>query len=278
MHNTIITDLKFANSNLEFFDSKDVEIIGVNAFINCWQLKKVILRKNVRLLGSGAFKNCNNLKTVEIDKDSKIPFIPNECFKNCHSLENIKLPKYTIDISTSAFKNCTKLEKIDITASTINIDDDAFIDCLALQEIDGADSITKIGNNAFSNCKNLQMLSAKNCLHIGEKAFKDCECLEKIQLNIDMISQWCFQNCFSLSTIENYREIKSIEEFAFLNCKNIKYISAVSNDCIFLDFSLCDVDSFQFNRKFDFYQDCKSNCNEHAMSIKINNKNFTIYV
>ena len=273
--NNIIIDRQFFKSDIEDFDSGNCSIIGVHAFAESYNLKRIILRKSIQIIGSGAFKNCKKLESVVIEDDIGINFISNECFKNCYAIKELSMPKQIANIATFAFKHCYSLQSISLTANNICINDNAFADCIQLKTINGSNHIKTIGDFSFSKCKNLQRLDLSNCDSIGNNAFQLCECLEQIILNAKSIPYACFYDCKNLHDLHNKCPIEHIFPFAFYRCKEMKNLQ-IDERSIVDDFALFET---QINKNnLCFYENGITDAESHKKTISISNRNFSVYV
>ena len=68
-----------------------VSVIGVGAFKDCKQMKKVIVPSSVVEIQEGAFSDCSAL--VEVVLPSSVRSIGKSAFKACRALEKINLPE-----------------------------------------------------------------------------------------------------------------------------------------------------------------------------------------
>ena len=102
-----------------------VEFIGAKAFMNCINLKTVIIKNtedyenNVTLnMYSAVFANCTNLTNVDLRYPTK--FMDWSIFENCVNLENISTDCILGNIPSRTFDGCVKVklnsgDHIDIT-------------------------------------------------------------------------------------------------------------------------------------------------------------------
>ncbi|GFH61636.1 hypothetical protein CTEN210_18112 [Chaetoceros tenuissimus] len=84
-----------------------VEVIPRCTFIECRNVKTVIMANNVRRIDAGAFYKCKNLAFVKLSRN--LEYVGEEAFMNCTSLTSIFIPNSCREIADSAFKCCDKL-------------------------------------------------------------------------------------------------------------------------------------------------------------------------
>lgn len=109
----------FIGSSVTELDFSDVGNIGMEAFKDCVNLKKVIISENANSIGISAFEGCINLKTVTMPEDNSsnnfnVASIGDYAFKDCISLTGINIAKGCNSISDTAFQGCTNLKSIKI--------------------------------------------------------------------------------------------------------------------------------------------------------------------
>ena len=163
--------------------------IKARAFLECWQVAKVIIPSSVTRIREGAFRDCISLVTISIPDSVAFQYcmrvakviIPSsgsdigfEAFRGCSSLVSVDIPDSVTQISRGAFRGCTSLVTI-IPDSIRSIGDEAFADCSSLVTINIPDSVTEIGGGAFRNCGSLTRVDIPHSVTaIGKDAFTGC--------------------------------------------------------------------------------------------------------
>jgi hypothetical protein len=183
------------------FDPRVVEV-AEDAFVNCQNLKELILNDGLQKIGDDAFCGCTSLKCI-------------------------RLPASITEIGDSAFYNCKNLKELILNDGLQKIGEYAFNNCTSLESITLPSSITEIGNDAFFNCKNLSELVLNDGLQkIGLGAFRYCESLESITFpsTITEIGIFAFQDCHSLSEVILHESITAISRNAFFNCRSLEIV------------------------------------------------------
>lgn len=114
-------------SIVEIVISGEVMEIGVEAFSNCVNLKKVTLNDGLDIIKPSAFYRCIALNDIAFP--DSVTKIGNGAFRECESLTNIVLPNGVETIGKLSFSRCTSLESISIPESVTVIEKAALYDC-----------------------------------------------------------------------------------------------------------------------------------------------------
>lgn len=133
--------------------SKNLELIGNEAFSYCTHLKEVIIPNSVKEIGNNAFKSCCSMTKLIIPESVKT--IGEIAFAGCESLTEVIIPDSIESIEKGTFRNCKSLKKVILPKNLKMIDDEAFFGCTELKEIIIPKSVEKIGKCAFDNCPSL---------------------------------------------------------------------------------------------------------------------------
>lgn len=212
---------------------------------------------NIEKIGENAFKGCKSLKIInfptsfynpEYDDNYNLlnPFVIGKgAFQDCTALENLSFNYAVVtEIGESAFEGCKSLISVDFGQYNDNlriIGDRAFYGCESITNLAMSPGLERIGSRAFANCKTLYYLNMKDCSNlelIDELAFFNCVSLRVIKFPNDgtgwssswdvppkhTIKKWAFRNCPWLDGIILSSDVGTVEEDAFFNCKNLKYI------------------------------------------------------
>lgn len=138
---------------------QNVKIIQTGSFRGCNKLEKVIIPNSVTIIGSGTFEDCSSLTDVTIS--NKLESIENYVFEACSSLVNINFPESLSSVGVGSFKGCTGLITIDIPDNVTQIGGDAFYGCKSLTSVTIGSSVNLIGSAAFQYCSNLKEVYCK---------------------------------------------------------------------------------------------------------------------
>ena len=192
-----------------------------------------------------------------------IEIIGGYAFRRCTSLTSIFIPDSVTSIEFSAFDGCSSLTSITIPDSVTSIGDSAFSRCSSLTNIFIPDSVTSIEGNPFARCQNIDLVVSpdhpvfstidgvlfskpdKRLISyplakegdtyaipqgievIEEFAFSDCTSLTSISIpdTVTSIGGWAFANCSSLTSITIPDSVTSIGISAFSECSSLTSIS-----------------------------------------------------
>ena len=143
----------------------DVEIgfsvtnIGMYAFKDYTNLKKVSMGNAVATIGAYAFKGCTSLKDLVFGNSySILTEIGNSAFMDCSSLTSVYLPNSLKKIKEAAFRGCG-LKAIVIPNGVTEIGQQAFYNCSAMTTLIIGSGVTSIKNSAFKNCSALTSIT-----------------------------------------------------------------------------------------------------------------------
>ena len=109
---TSISDYAF----VDCYDMKSIVLpdaitsIGASAFSGCMSLNELILPEQLRHIGYYAFRNCCRLHGIVIPQG--LDSIPDGVFYNCVNIEEIRFPEGVRYIGAGVFEHCTRLESI----------------------------------------------------------------------------------------------------------------------------------------------------------------------
>lgn len=104
---------------------------GSYAFLNCTNLKTVVIPSTVTVIGDMAFAGCEGLESIAMSP--AITLIGDGAFELCKSLKNIEIPPLVTKIGMYTFAGCEGLESVVIPKSVNEIGMAAF--ALTIEEI-----------------------------------------------------------------------------------------------------------------------------------------------
>lgn len=153
-------------TSLKDIDLSNTTEIGKYAFGESG-LEKIQLEKNIQKIGVGAFSDCPNLKKMIWHCESSIS---RGCFENCESLSQISFEKIKT-IGMNAFSN-TGITSVRIEKG-INIGKGCFSNCKNLRKVEWQ-SNKEIKSGTFENCPNLkEVLVSEQVKTIEADTFKN---------------------------------------------------------------------------------------------------------
>ena len=172
------------------------------------------------------FKNCYSLSKIELS--SELTYIDSFCFEYCLSLKEIAINDNVKELGGQLFYNCTSLTSIRLSTSLTKLDKLLFFKCSNIKEIYiGNEKITQY---PFDITYSIMLQFKENGIECKEIWLTDFETKNPEYFNSNMIEipkevKYLDDNCFRNSKFEIiklHEGIKSIGEFCFKNCKQLK--------------------------------------------------------
>lgn len=124
------------------------------AFKDNTSIQTVVIPANVEFIGAKAFMNCINLKNIIIQNEKDCNNVTlklySAVFANCTSLNVVNLRHHTQLMDWSVFENCVNLENIDSECILGNIPCRTFDGCVKLRKFISV-GIETIEEKAFRN-------------------------------------------------------------------------------------------------------------------------------
>lgn len=188
-------------------ESWTLNFIENRAFMECKNLKKVILPYYLHKLGAFAFYSCNSLQHVNMGGAGCLEIIERATFLGCTSLKRIKLPYLLRYIEDEAFYRCENLESINLPHGLLRIGRESFCDCINLKSAYFHRGLLSIGESAFYNCSSLDRITLPDTLYLIERrAFYLCNNLSlKIHtLCLEQIGEEAIADLTNVDYIEYY--------------------------------------------------------------------------
>lgn len=193
---------KYAFSGLETIEN--IEIYGYvtaiheKTFWYCTSLKSIILPDCIEEIGERAFFKCESLEEVTLPNDLKI--IGEYAFEYCEKLKTINFSKKIKTIGVAAFSECKSLESVVIPSSVTKLDPYAFSGCISLKNVK-ITSVLRLQDGLFDTCLAFVIFEVPDCI---------------IGINND-----AFFGCFNLEGVVLPKNIRSIDEDAFVLCDKL---------------------------------------------------------
>lgn len=133
---------------------KECNVVEVNSFYNCTNLKSIILPQSIVSIGESAFEGCTGLTEMVIP--DSVRTIGNRTFRICSGLVTVHFPKNLSAIGQGAFQGCTNLQSVSLPEGLETIGSNSFTRCTSMREVDLPATLKKIGVDAFGWCENLK--------------------------------------------------------------------------------------------------------------------------
>ena len=207
--------------------------IGRLAFYACGGLVEIILGKSVLSIGEQTFDSCTNLTSV-LFSDSLVS-IGEKAFWNCTRLTSIDLPNSLERIDSYAFRRCSSLTSMFIPASVKTIGQGVLTETNVLslsvsQDNPNYDSredcnaiIESSTNTLISGCKNTIIPNSIKTIGVGAFAYVKIATIN-LPNAIEIIDDYAFQYCSTLSSIVLPDSVTTIGKDAFSDCINLNEI------------------------------------------------------
>lgn len=219
-----------ASEEKEFVVDNKVSIIHSSAFVNCYDLEKLVIPQTVKEIKKGAIVNCSSLTELSI------PFIGNkpenepnrdDAF-NCifgGSITEADTFVVTVlsgtEVPDLAFLGCSKLTGVKLEGGHfVKIGESAFAQCTSLKEINLNEGIVEIAEYAFLNCSSIEELTIPSTVKkLGDYALADCEKISTVnipeeleELGVGVFRNWSALKTFNISDSHPKYSIKDIDE------------------------------------------------------------------
>ena len=218
-----------------------VNVIDEWAFCGCVNLDNLKLSEELRIIGASAFKS-TGLKTVDIPFN--LSTLGSGAFANCLSLERITCsynPIFKVQSGVLFKQDGTntlmcypankQAEQYTIDASVTDIAPEAFAGCQNLKTVRLPTSMILLSTEAFKDCESLQKINLNSVWIIGESVFEGCKSLESVTFGSELISigQLAFAGSGLKSlTITNSIEVVDVEAFA--SCEDLELVE-IAEEC-----------------------------------------------
>ena len=147
---------------------------------------------------------------------------------------DIVIPSDAVWIGEKAFAKNTSITSVTIPKTCWYwVDKSAFKDCTNLKSVTFEGSIEGIGESAFSGCTSLEKVTFGGDVGredgsggIGYRGFYGCSSLASVVFSdssakLDMIGEYAFMNCLSLSLMDLPSDLSVIYSGAFVNCRSL---------------------------------------------------------
>lgn len=233
----VVDDSKESIEIPDEIDGSKVTSIGISAFENCTEIKKIILPDTLKAImarafcNSGlteinfpsslneidpeAFRGCKDLRIIDLSKATDLKYISSEAFSDCTSLTRVIFPQYVECISAYAFSGCTKLTDVLFPHRVEAILPYAFSGCTGIKQLDLPEEMKGIYENAFEGCTGIsKLVIPENIEYVEKNAFKDCTSIKDVvikslRIRYDLIE---FSDDMTLYAYSNSTAYKSAKE------------------------------------------------------------------
>ena len=196
---------------------KSMKSIGYNAFFECNNLSKVIVKDiaawcNISfgwyysnpLSYAHHLYSDENTEITDLDIPNSVTSIGHNAFQNCYGLTSVTIPNSVTSIGSNAFAGCWYLTSVTIPNSVTSIEGWAFAACSSLTSVIIPNSVTIIGRGTFQYCTGLTSVTIPNSVrNIENEAFNKCTSLTSVTIgtSVTSIRSQAFDNCPSLTSV-----------------------------------------------------------------------------
>ena len=253
---TVIENVAFQSSGIQNIEIPNtVTKIGDMAFFSCDNLEEIVLPNKLKKIETCLFEECTNLKKVVIP--DSVTVIGHDSFRVCESLETLEIPKSVKRID-GGFSEESPWWKEQVKKSPLVIINDNLVKVSGYKEEDGEklvipkgvkriskyafagkgtgyikeieipNTVTAIGDAAFLGKSIKEINIPDSVIKMGGFVFEDCKKLEKVKLsrNLKTIPEHTFDDCRSLKQITIPESVIKIGTDSFFNCLRLKDIVA----------------------------------------------------
>ena len=237
------------NATISSFDEfryfKGLKAIGLWAFMNCSQLKSIIIPDGVTTIGQKAFMGCSSLASLSIP--GNVEEIDANAFRGCSGLKELRFEdseaKLALNSSsgsesfgecmietlyigrplshartTPPFESQQQMSSVVISENVKSLPDYYFRACTSLTSVSLPEGMTSIGKNAFERCSKLEAITIpQSVTSFGIYAFDGCSLLSDCNIpeGVTSVSYGLFNHCNNLRKIVIPSSVTEIGDYAF---------------------------------------------------------------
>ena len=230
---------------------KSVSVIGDQAFGNCVNLKKVIVKGELTSVGVDVFEGSDNWEYKSITDENGDKFIMFEDFlykydgeianntivkseedkggNEVASKQYLYIPSEVKELCSGSFKDQPGIVGVELPSKYTQLPKEVFANCRNLKSVD-LKNVTEINDGAFSDCTSLETIDLSKVTSIGSNAFNNTN-LSSITLSNELttIDNSTFANCLNLGNVTIPTSVTKIDDYAFANDENITEMSLSDN-------------------------------------------------
>lgn len=214
-----------------------VEVLGLGCFMNCTNLKKVVLGYNAQYepyyypgygpyMGNRPFEGCTAIEELFIDSDLVNAGIPVRNLKKLTFGEHVTKICNLSDRGDGVREDMVNLEELTIGKNVKEIGSHSFIRSAKLGSISLPEGLESVGAYAFEKCSNVIFELPKTLVTIGYGAFMDCNALISVTIpgGVERIEDMTFAGCHGLQRLEMEEGVKEVGKYTFGECKSLNEI------------------------------------------------------
>ena len=201
-------EIQAATEDVFYYDTNGVSTITITGYEGSASelvIPDTIDGYTVTKIGAGVFQQNTNLSTVTLP--SSLVSIGNSAFYECTNLKSIVIPDSVTAIGSYAFRGCSRLEEVKLPSNLTTLEAETFRNCVALSSITIPKTLVTYNNylvyGPFEGCTHLYTAT------LEEGATTVCDSL--------------FRGS-AVETVSLPSTLRTIEQYAFYNCTNLKSI------------------------------------------------------
>lgn len=229
-----------------------IKKIGELTFLNCSSLKEIIGLDAVDTIERRAFNDCDNLNQLlcynhgknclgwpgaeppqELTIPDGVETIDNGAFSHKRQIQKVTLPQSLKKIGEEAFYGCLKVNKIELPQGLEYIDENAFkrYSDAVIEIVNLPSSLTYIERGALDRQPYNKVVTYANGTRCYGWVGDQDSCPHSITLpqGVKSIDRFAFNNCRNLERIVLPQNLDTISEGAFENCRKLRTIENLSS-------------------------------------------------
>lgn len=194
----------YTTETVEYVKGDDftIKTIDNSLFRYDSNLTSIVMLNGLENIGAMAFQGCTNLTSVVLPDSLKV--IGEYAFSDCTGLDEIEIKNGLQEIKAYAFNSCTNISNISLPATI------SFIGVRAFDK-DLQNVIIDDNNQSYCVVGNAIYTKDKTSLVLG---FNNTD-FTQMPAEIEIIGDWAFSNCESITSINLLDRIKHIGNSAF---------------------------------------------------------------
>ena len=208
-----------------FSANSQVSIFGRSCFAAS-SISEIVIPLSVQTLSDRCFCGCTQLENVVFERNSRLSIIGVCCFKDCMALQELHLPASLKRILDRALRG-TRIRDLVLPHSLIELGDACLPQTLTKISPLASTLINHIRNGCFAESRIQAIEVPAQILHIGAKAFKNCQSLVSVSFECDSRLLSIDSEAFcgtSISTIVLPDSVEVIGSGAF-RCTRVSSVS-----------------------------------------------------